>query len=61
MLASYLLFAALIMAAAGNAQGAGVCLVVARSLVIARTLRLLRVGVWVSGKGLRQAGSSSAP
>ncbi|MFG1809928.1 hypothetical protein [Streptomyces sp. NPDC049040] len=53
MLASYLLFAALIMAAAGDTQGGGVCFLVA-VLVIVATLRLLRVGVWVSGKGLRQ-------
>ncbi|WP_433893120.1 hypothetical protein [Streptomyces sp. CA-111067] len=55
VLASYLLFAALIMVAAGGVQGAGVCLAVAL-LVIVGTLRLLRVGVWVSGKGLRQTG-----
>ncbi|SHM65731.1 hypothetical protein [Actinacidiphila paucisporea] len=53
MLASYLMFAALIMAAAADTQGAGVCLLAAL-LVIAAALRLLRVGVWVSGKGLRQ-------
>ncbi|WP_327288407.1 hypothetical protein [Streptomyces sp. NBC_01198] len=53
MLASYLMFAALIMAAAGNTRGAAVCLLVA-ALVIVAALRLLRVGVWVSGKGLRQ-------
>jgi hypothetical protein len=55
MLASYLLFATLIMAAAKNPQGAGTCFGAA-ALVILLTLRLLRVGVWVSGKGLRQAG-----
>jgi hypothetical protein len=55
MLASYLLFAALIMAAAKSVQGAGVLVLVA-VLVIAATLRLLRVGVWLSGKGLRQVG-----
>jgi hypothetical protein len=55
MLASYLLFAALIMAAAGNTQGTGTCLAVAAGVIVA-TLRLLRVGVWVSGRGLRQAG-----
>jgi hypothetical protein len=53
--ASYLLFAALIMAAAGGVQAAGVCLAAA-ALVILATLRLLRVGIWVSAKGLRQAG-----
>jgi hypothetical protein len=53
ILASYLLVAALIMAAAGNGQGGAMCLLAAL-VVIAGTLRLLRVGVWVSGKGLRQ-------
>lgn len=55
MLASYLLFASLIMVAAGSVQGAGVC-VGSAVLVIAATLRLLRMGVWLSGKGLRQVG-----
>lgn len=55
MLASYLLFAALLMAAAGGVQGAGVCLGVAVFAIVC-TLRLLRVGVWLSGKGLRQVG-----
>lgn len=53
MLASYLLFASVIMVAAGNVGGAGVCLGCA-VLVIVATLRLLRMGVWLSGKGLRQ-------
>lgn len=55
MLAAYLLFAALIMVAAGSLNGAVTCLVFA-VLVIVATLRLLRVGVWLSGKGLRQVG-----
>jgi len=55
MLAAYLMFAALIMVAAGSVQGAGACLGFA-VLVIACTLRLLRMGVWISGKGLRQVG-----
>jgi hypothetical protein len=55
MLSSYLLFAGVIMAAAKDEQGAVVCVVVAL-VVISATLRLLRVGVWVSGKGLRQTG-----
>lgn len=55
MLAAYLLFAALIMAAAKSVQGAGMLLLVA-VLVIMATLRLLRVGVWLSGKGLRHVG-----
>ncbi|MBD0735517.1 hypothetical protein [Streptomyces sp. CBMA29] len=53
ILASYLLFAALIMVAAGSGQGGVTCLLSA-FVIIAVTLRLLRVGVWVSGKGLRQ-------
>ncbi|MFI0897629.1 hypothetical protein [Streptomyces sp. NPDC020983] len=53
MLASYLLFATLIMAAAQNTRGGALCLAVAL-VVIAAALRLLRVGVWVSGRGLRQ-------
>jgi hypothetical protein len=55
MLAAYLLFAALIMVAAKSVQGAGV-LVLLAALVIAGTLRLLRMGVWLSGRGLRQVG-----
>jgi hypothetical protein len=53
--ASYLLFAALIMVAAGGVQGAGVCLAAAVAVIVG-TLRLLRMGVWVSGKGLRHVG-----
>jgi len=53
MLAAYLLVAALIMAAAKSIHDAGVLVIVAL-LVIAATLRLLRCGVWLSGKGLRQ-------
>ncbi|MGW5351725.1 hypothetical protein ACWERV_14620 [Streptomyces sp. NPDC004031] len=53
MLAAYLLFAALIMVAAQNTQGGAFCLLAAL-LVIAASLRMLRVGVWVSGRGLRQ-------
>ncbi|WUV84900.1 hypothetical protein OG552_26970 [Streptomyces sp. NBC_01476] len=55
MLAAYLLLAALIMALAGGASGAATVLVIAL-LMIACTLRLLRVGVWLSGKGVRQVG-----
>lgn len=55
MLASYLMFAALIMVAAGSVRGAGLCLGLA-VLVIVVTLRLLRVGIWLSGKGVRQVG-----
>jgi hypothetical protein len=53
VLASYLLFAGVIEAAAGSASGAGSCLGVA-VLVIAGALRSL--GVWVSGRGVRQVG-----
>ncbi|WP_031521687.1 hypothetical protein [Streptomyces sp. NRRL F-5123] len=53
MLAAYLLFAALIMVAAQNTRGGALCLAVAL-LVIMAALRMLRVGLWVSGRGLRQ-------
>jgi len=53
VLASYLLFAALIMTLADGVSSAGVVLPVAVLLIVA-ALRLLRVGVWLSGKGLRQ-------
>ncbi len=55
MLAAYLMFAAVIMVAASSVDGAVTCLVCA-VVVIAATLRLLRTGVWLSGKGLRQVG-----
>jgi hypothetical protein len=55
MLAAYMLFASLIMVAAGSVNGAVTCLVVAFTVIVC-TLRLLRVGVWLSGKGLRQVG-----
>jgi hypothetical protein len=55
MLASYLLFAALIMALAGKASNGGMVVLVALLMIFA-ALRLLRVGVWLSGKGLRQVG-----
>jgi hypothetical protein len=55
ILASYMLFAAVIMGLAGS--GSGVLLTAAGAvLVIAAALRLLRVGFWVSARGLRQAG-----
>ena len=52
VLAAYLLFAALIMELAGESAergGAGG----RRAVIVALRLRLLRVGVWVSGDGLR--------
>src|SRR2546427_7311512 len=50
MLASYLLFATLIDAAAGSASGAG-ALLVAALLLVAWALRSLRMGIWGSGRG----------
>ncbi|KUM67676.1 hypothetical protein [Streptomyces curacoi] len=53
LLASYVLFAAVIIALTGTVTEAAVVFGVAL-LVIAGALRLLRVGVWVSARGLRQ-------
>jgi hypothetical protein len=55
VLASYLLVAAVIMVAAQSTSGGMTCLVAA-VVVIGCTLRLLRMGIWLSGKGLRQTG-----
>ncbi|WLW51808.1 PH domain-containing protein [Streptomyces sp. YU58] len=55
LLASYVLFAAVIIALTGSVSEAGVVLGIA-AVVIAGALRLLRVGVWVSAGGLRQVG-----
>ncbi len=55
MLASYLLIAAVIMGFAGNGSGV-VTTVAAAVLAVGCTLRLLRVGLWVSPRGLRQVG-----
>ncbi|MFF6999949.1 hypothetical protein ACFY93_34160 [Streptomyces sp. NPDC008313] len=55
LLASYVLFAAVIIAATGTLGGAGACLCAA-VVVIACALRLLRMGVWVSAHGLRRVG-----
>ncbi|MDF9816022.1 hypothetical protein [Streptomyces sp. SPB162] len=55
VLSSYVLFAAMIIAATGALPGAGLCLA-GGVLVILCALRLLRMGFWVSGRGLRQAG-----
>lgn len=55
LIASYLLFSALIIALAGGTSGAWVCLAVAAA-VITLALRLLHAGVWVSAQGLRRAG-----
>ncbi|ELP69446.1 PH domain-containing protein [Streptomyces turgidiscabies] len=55
LLASYVLFAAVIIAATGELPGGAVCLGVALA-VITVALRLLRTGVWVSAYGLRRVG-----
>ncbi|AIA06274.1 PH domain-containing protein [Streptomyces noursei] len=53
LLASFVLLSALIIALAGSPVGAAICAAVAM-LVITLALRLVRVGVWVSARGLRQ-------
>lgn len=53
LLASYVLFAAVIIALTGTPAEAGAVFGIAL-LVIAGALRLLRMGVWVSAAGLRQ-------
>lgn len=55
LLASYVLVAAVIIAVAGTLPGAGACMAAA-TVVIACALRLLRMGVWVSARGLRRVG-----
>ncbi|WP_394429734.1 hypothetical protein [Streptomyces sp. SGAir0957] len=55
LLASYVLFAGVIIAAAGDPAAAGICGVLA-VLVIAAAMRLLRMGAWVSARGLRHVG-----
>ncbi|MEW2049784.1 hypothetical protein OHS71_12045 [Streptomyces sp. NBC_00377] len=55
LLASYVLFAAVIIALTGSASEAGAVLGCSL-VVIAGALRLLRVGVWVSERGLRHVG-----
>lgn len=53
LLASYVLFAAVIIALTDSVSQAGVVFGIAL-LVIVGALRLLRVGVWVSARGLRR-------
>ncbi|WP_409469313.1 hypothetical protein [Streptomyces sp. HC307] len=55
LLASYVLFAAVIIALTGTLSSAGVVFGIAL-VVIAGALRLLRMGVWVSAHGLRHVG-----
>jgi hypothetical protein len=52
---SYVLMSGLVIGLAGSPSGAEVCLAVG-AVVVAVTLRLLRMGVWVSSHGLRQVG-----
>jgi hypothetical protein len=53
LLASYVLFATMIMALAGSLSAAGISMATAL-LIIGASLRLLRVGAWVSARGLRR-------
>ncbi|MFG1671090.1 PH domain-containing protein [Streptomyces sp. Y7] len=53
LLASYVLFAAVIIALTGTITEAGVVFAIALA-IIAGALRLLRMGVWVSSHGLRR-------
>ncbi|MCF3135320.1 MULTISPECIES: hypothetical protein [Streptomyces] len=53
LLASFVLFAAVLIALTGSPSSAGVVFGLALA-VIASALRLLRMGVWVSTRGLRQ-------
>ncbi|QCD58616.1 hypothetical protein [Streptomyces hawaiiensis] len=55
LLASFVLFAAVIIAVTAQLTSAAVVFALAL-LVIAAALRLLRMGVWVSARGLRHAG-----
>ncbi|MFI6374461.1 PH domain-containing protein [Streptomyces sp. NPDC050546] len=55
LLASFVLFAAVIIAATAEPASAGLVFALAL-LVIAGALRLLRMGVWVSARGLRYVG-----
>ncbi|MEU1503168.1 hypothetical protein [Streptomyces sp. NPDC005732] len=63
LLSAYVLVATVITAFAGSRSGAVACLLVA-VLVVLSALRLLRMGVWVSARGLRRVGfltTSTAP
>jgi hypothetical protein len=55
LLTSYVLISAVVIAMAGQAAGAAVFAGLATAMTAA-ALRLLRMGVWVSGEGLRQVG-----
>ncbi len=55
LIAAYLLLSAMIIALAGTPAGA-TATVTAGALAIAFALRLLRMGIWVSPRGLRRVG-----
>lgn len=55
LLASFVLVAAVIITFAGSLAGAAICAGFA-VLIIASALRLLRMGTWVSARGLRRVG-----
>ncbi|WP_052852120.1 hypothetical protein [Streptomyces avicenniae] len=55
LIAAYILISALIIGMAGPSSGASATVCVAL-VVIALALRLLRVGIWVSPRGLRRVG-----
>ncbi|MDT0321028.1 hypothetical protein [Streptomyces millisiae] len=55
LIAAYMLISALIIAVAGTLAGATATVAIA-ALTILFSLRLLRMGVWVSSRGLRRVG-----
>lgn len=55
LITSYVLMSALVIGLAGSPSGALVCVAVSVGLV-GTALRLLRMGVWVSARGLRMVG-----
>jgi hypothetical protein len=55
LLASFVLFAAVLTALTGSLSSAGTILGVGLVIIVG-ALRLLRMGVWVSARGLRQVG-----
>ncbi|MFD8387467.1 hypothetical protein ACFV2X_54895 [Streptomyces sp. NPDC059679] len=59
LLASYVLFSAMIIALAGSVPAAGIC-VGGAAVVILCAVRLVRAGVWIDEQGLRLTGLFSA-
>jgi hypothetical protein len=55
LVAAFVLFAAVVIALADSVSSA-VAVLVTALMVIAAALRMLRMGVWVSGRGLRRVG-----